>query len=147
MEICERNADVGVGRGEDAVFGFVNGAGGVDEGAAVCGIDGPDVGDAEGEVVVDALLHFIHTVTWGENFDAEEGRRPNDRTRGALSNKHRNVGDAETPGFDLNALFWYRQNAPLLLTTHQEMYYQSLQTAVIPLAHISLQELAFQIIA
>jgi hypothetical protein len=91
IEICEGDADVGVGRGENA----------------------------ERQGIVNAFLHLRHSVAGGENFDAEEWRSPNDGTGAALSNKHRDVRDPVSPGFDLNALFGHGEDTPLLFAIPQ----------------------------
>lgn len=67
-------------------------------------IDGPDVIDAHGGVVVDALLHVAEGVVAGEDFYAEERRGVDDGVGGVGAAEDGEIGDAEARGGDLNAL-------------------------------------------
>ena len=73
-------------------------------GEAADGIEEPDVLDAHGEVVVDALLQLGEGVAGREDLDAEERGGADDALGGPAKGQDANVGNAEAGSGGLDAL-------------------------------------------
>src|SRR5580658_3148483 len=141
----QRHNDFGILGAEDCRFGHAL-RGTVVTFAAVR-IDDPDVGDAECEIVVDALLDPRHAIFAGQYFYPDEWRLAQNRLLLFLAENHANVGDAEACESDLYAPFGKNLDIPLLSPVVKIGADSHLKGRVILFSQISLQDEAIDVVA
>src|ERR1019366_6225766 len=91
----ERSRGIGVFGAE--FLGLPHSLTGTAPGSARVGIEDPDVGDSEIEIVLDPLAHLGEPVVFGEDLDTDQGRRAEDLL-GLGFSAHANIRYAE-PGW------------------------------------------------
>src|SRR5580658_8558 len=75
-------------------------------------IDDPDVGNTEGEIVVNALLDPRHAIFARQYFDTDEGRLTQNRLLLFLAENYADVRDTEAGRRDLDAPFGHGLDVP-----------------------------------
>src|SRR5450759_226434 len=115
-------------------------------GLTLAGIEDPDVGDSEIEIVLDPLAHLGEPVVFGEDLDTDQGRRAEDLL-GLGFSAHANIRYAEPGWRHLHALFGRGVNPPLFPMVVIECGDCGLQTPVVEFAHIALQKHAVHVVA
>src|ERR1035437_8913308 len=147
IQLSQRHANVRIDRLEHALFYFLDCVQRVDKCTPRARVKQPDIAHTEVEVVVDPLLHFLHAVAGGQNLDTQKRRFHDNPAVRRGTGQDRDIRHPETRGLHLYTLCEHHEDAPLLLTIAEVGAHQRLQTAMIPLANISLQQLAIQIFA
>ena len=142
-EIGERNGGIGVFGAE--FLGLPHTVTGAAPGSARVGIEDPDVGDSEIEVVLDPLAHLGKPVVFGEDLDTDQGRRAEDLL-GRSFRADANIRYAEPGRRHLHALFGRGVNPPLFPMAVIECGDCSLQTSVVEFAYIALQKHAIHVV-
>src|SRR5262249_17483032 len=82
-------------------------------------IQEPDIGNAQGQVVVNALQNLGHAIVFGKNLDAEEGRPPENQLGWIVALNHAHIRYAETIGLHLDTLLRDYADSPLLFAADQ----------------------------
>ncbi len=78
-------------------------------------IENPDIGNTEGQIVVDTFLHIAQPVVFGKNLDADQ-RGLSEHWLNSLNPAHdANVRNAKAMGAYAQALFNYDPNLPFAL--------------------------------
>ena len=111
------------------------------------GIDDPDVGDAELEIIVHAILHADYGVLRGHHFDAEIGRAREDFYFREGHFRYDDIGNPDAIGADSHAKFWKRLQQLGCLGTVKPGCDLALGIAVFSFSRVSLQNFTLDEVA
>jgi hypothetical protein len=111
------------------------------------GIENPDVLDAEGDVIVDAVLKTAQPVFRRKNFDHDQLGMLDDRLPWSIRAEHRNIWHTESRPFDLRPYICHRPHAPCVAVLDEEMTQQDLQIPVIVFAQVPLLDFSVNVVA
>src|SRR4051794_34502366 len=100
---------------QSAVLGFIAAFRCVHEGAARTRVDYPDIRYAEGQIIVDALLHAFYRVVLGQDFDAYKRGLGYDRFARNGEEHYTQVRNPESSAEDLYSLLDPYADIPLFL--------------------------------
>ncbi len=147
IELDEWDANGCSGNGE-GIFGEVlDTLSGDEPCAATDRIHQPDILDAHGEIILDALGHAGKRVFGGKDLDANQGWNTEDRTWCDTCSDGADVGDAKACGGDLDALFREWTKAPLTAVVKENREEEALDGCMRCLAQVALLDFAVDIVA